>query len=133
VNSARPSGLCSWNGRTNLDNIAIGIEIVNSGDEPFPNKQIIAVATLSKQIIKRYEIAPNNIVAHGDIAPTRREDVSGYFDWNLFYSQLQLFPRLFETNLTKEEQHMIIFSANSTQYEPRIETLQKNLKRYSMF
>ncbi|KKF37887.1 N-acetylmuramoyl-L-alanine amidase [Erwinia tracheiphila] len=85
------AGVSSWNGRSNLNDSSIGIEIVNSGftDDvngqrtwyPFSEKQITAVAALAKDIIHRYQITPDNVIGHADIAPLRKQDPGKLFPW----------------------------------------------------
>ncbi|MGE9550166.1 N-acetylmuramoyl-L-alanine amidase [Erwinia amylovora] len=85
------AGISSWNGRSNLNDTSIGIEIVNPGYTDtmlgkrtwyrFNEKQIAAVALLAKDIIDRYQIAPDNVVGHSDIAPLRKQDPGKLFPW----------------------------------------------------
>ncbi len=77
------AGKSSWRGRESLNDYSVGIEIVNPGHEfgycPFPAKQIKAVVELSKSIVKRHAIPPIHVVAHSDIAPSRKEDPGELF------------------------------------------------------
>ena len=85
------AGVSSWNGRTNLNDSSIGIEIVNPGYTdnmlghrtwyPFGEKQIAAIAALAKDIMHRYQIAPDNLIGHSDIAPLRKQDPGKLFPW----------------------------------------------------
>jgi N-acetylmuramoyl-L-alanine amidase len=85
------AGVSTWNGRSNLNDTAIGIEIVNPGytDKllggrtwyPYNEKQIAAVALLAKDIIDRYQISPDNVIGHSDIAPLRKQDPGKLFPW----------------------------------------------------
>jgi len=79
------AGISYWRGYKNVNNIAIGIEIVNKGHEfdyeAFPPVQMEAVASLALDIIKRHKILARNVVAHSDIAPTRKSDPGELFDW----------------------------------------------------
>lgn len=79
------AGLSSWRGNTNINQRSIGIEIQNPGHEfgyrPFPAAQMKMVAWLCKDIVSRHDIPPRNVVAHSDIAPTRKEDPGELFDW----------------------------------------------------
>ena len=84
-NTAWHAGVSFWRGHQNVNNISIGIEIVNPGHEwgyrPFPKIQTEAVAELCADIIRRHAIAARNVVAHSDIAPERKEDPGELFDW----------------------------------------------------
>ena len=48
---------------------------------PFPDEQIQRIIALSKQIIQKYGIDPENVVGHADVAPTRKIDPGPCFPW----------------------------------------------------
>ncbi|HST36022.1 MAG TPA: N-acetylmuramoyl-L-alanine amidase [Allosphingosinicella sp.] len=79
------AGRSYWRGMQMLNSASIGIEIVNPGHEfgyrPFPEEQMEALLPLLAAIVRRYNIAPANVVGHSDIAPTRKEDPGELFDW----------------------------------------------------
>ncbi|MEK0082589.1 N-acetylmuramoyl-L-alanine amidase [Benzoatithermus flavus] len=79
------AGASWWQGRANLNDVSIGIELVNPGHawgyRPFPAAQMRAVAALARDILGRRPIPPSRVVAHSDIAPTRKEDPGELFDW----------------------------------------------------
>ncbi|WP_434779603.1 N-acetylmuramoyl-L-alanine amidase [Neisseria sp. Ec49-e6-T10] len=88
--SAWHAGNSYWRGRTHLNNVSIGIEIVNQGNaiddqevgwEPYTDEQIEVLIVLLKDIAHRYNIEPNNIIGHSDIAPTRKNDPGPAFNW----------------------------------------------------
>lgn len=85
------AGVSSWRGHTNINQRSIGIEIVNPGHEfgyrEFPKTQMEAVAVLSKEILARHPIPARNVVAHSDVAPTRKEDPGELFDWKTLAAQ----------------------------------------------
>jgi N-acetylmuramoyl-L-alanine amidase len=85
-NCAWHAGVSYWRGHNNVNNISIGIEIVNPGHEfgyrMFPQIQMNAVADLCKDIITRNKIAPTNVVGHSDVAPLRKEDPGELFNWH---------------------------------------------------
>ncbi|WP_147457708.1 N-acetylmuramoyl-L-alanine amidase, partial [Serratia plymuthica] len=85
------AGVSKWGSRNNLNDTAIGIEIVNlaSGEgeditfPPFNPQQIAAVTQLAQNILQRYpDITPINVVAHSDIAPGRKSDPGPQFPWH---------------------------------------------------
>lgn len=80
------AGVSEWRGETNINSASIGIEIVNGGHEfglpEFPDTQINAVITLSKDIINRREILPSSVLGHSDIAPARKQDPGENFPWS---------------------------------------------------
>lgn len=78
------AGQSAWAGETDLNSASIGIEIVHPGHidpRPYPPAQIAAVIALSKDICARHAIAPENVLAHSDIAPRRKIDPGEFFPW----------------------------------------------------
>ncbi|MCW3161372.1 N-acetylmuramoyl-L-alanine amidase [Chryseobacterium oryctis] len=94
------AGVSAWRNDKNLNDTSIGIEIVNSGYTadasgkrlfvPFNDDQIKKVAALAKDIITRYQIPATNVLAHSDIAPTRKQDPGPLFPWKKLYDQYQI-------------------------------------------
>ncbi|RKS97446.1 N-acetylmuramoyl-L-alanine amidase [Chryseobacterium defluvii] len=94
------AGVSSWRTDKNLNDTSIGIEIVNSGYTadsigkrifvPFSDAQIKKVAALAKDIITRYQIPATNVLAHSDIAPTRKQDPGPLFPWKRLYDEYQI-------------------------------------------
>jgi N-acetylmuramoyl-L-alanine amidase len=88
--AAHHAGPSEWQGRTFLNASSIGIEIVNDGWRdtpagrswmPYPPQQVEAVVALVKDIVRRHGISPDRVVAHADIAPTRKQDPGPLFPW----------------------------------------------------
>lgn len=79
------AGISYWRGRRALNDVSIGIEIVNPGHEwgyrPFPAAQIAAVTALCRQILARHPIPPGHVLGHSDIAPNRKQDPGELFPW----------------------------------------------------
>jgi N-acetylmuramoyl-L-alanine amidase len=79
------AGVSSWGGDADINSRSIGIEICNPGHEfgypDFPTRQIAAVTTLCRSILTRNVIRPENIVAHSDVAPARKQDPGEKFPW----------------------------------------------------
>ncbi|MGZ3306143.1 MAG: peptidoglycan recognition protein family protein [Asticcacaulis sp.] len=79
------AGVSFWKGETRLNDVSIGIEIVNPGHEfgyrDFPAVQIDAVIGLLDGIRSRWDIADSRILGHSDIAPARKEDPGEKFPW----------------------------------------------------
>ncbi|MDQ1097165.1 MULTISPECIES: N-acetylmuramoyl-L-alanine amidase [Chryseobacterium] len=94
------AGISSWRNDKNLNDTSIGIEIVNNGYTadstarrifvPFSEDQIKKVAALAKDIVTRYQIPPTNVLAHSDIAPTRKQDPGPMFPWKKLYDEYQI-------------------------------------------
>jgi N-acetylmuramoyl-L-alanine amidase len=85
------AGVSHWAGRDNLNDTALGIEIVNLASEPTPGQfifpdfeqsQIDAVRELASNILMRYpDITPKNVMGHADVAYLRKSDPGPKFPW----------------------------------------------------
>lgn len=85
------AGVSSWKGEGDLNTRSIGIEIVNPGHEfgyrLFPDAQIRAVSDLCLAVMARHRILPENVLAHSDVAPDRKEDPGELFPWKMMAQQ----------------------------------------------
>jgi N-acetylmuramoyl-L-alanine amidase len=77
----------------------------------------------------RYNVKPNNIVGHADIAPGRKFDPSGYFDWKRFNSKIGIFNGLFNSKLSPEDQKKVLMDWSVGKAQ-EIGSLQKKLADY---
>lgn len=79
------AGVSQWAGETDINSASIGIEIAHPGHAgglpPFPDHQIDAVTRLSQDIVQRWQMRPDHVLAHSDIAPERKEDPGELFPW----------------------------------------------------
>tara|TARA_B100001175_G_C19493972_1_gene634220 strand:- start:18 stop:767 length:750 start_codon:yes stop_codon:yes gene_type:complete len=79
------AGISFWKNFKSLNKYSIGIEISNPGHDynykKFSKKQINSILKLSKFLIKKYKIKPQNILGHSDIAPHRKKDPGEKFPW----------------------------------------------------
>src|ERR1700749_4041939 len=82
------AGVSSWGGESDINARSIGIEICNPGHDfgypDFPARQIAGTIALCRSILKRHIIRPENVVAHSDVAPARKQDPGEKFPWKLF-------------------------------------------------
>jgi N-acetylmuramoyl-L-alanine amidase len=82
------AGVSTWGGDPDINSRSIGIEVCNPGHEfgypDFPPRQIAATITLCRSILTRNIIRPENIVAHSDVAPSRKQDPGEKFPWKRF-------------------------------------------------
>ena len=74
-------GNASWGKNTDINSASIGIELDNNGFEPFSEAQINSLVALLTRLKKDYNIPTANIIAHSDIAPSRKSDPSAFFPW----------------------------------------------------
>ena len=78
------AGIAYWRGiDTDLNSHSVGIEIGNLslGQQDFTQAQIEKLIPFCLGLIKKYNLDPRNIVAHSDIAPTRKPDPGICFPW----------------------------------------------------
>jgi len=68
------AGAGEWAGITDVNSHSIGIELANDGAEPFAHRQMQALEQMLRGIRARWKIAPNRIIGHSDMAPTRKRD-----------------------------------------------------------
>jgi N-acetylmuramoyl-L-alanine amidase len=82
---AQHAGVSLWHGDNDINSRSIGIEIANPGHDfgypDYPKPQIDAVIALCRDIIARKKIPPNFVLAHSDVAPTRKQDPGEKFPW----------------------------------------------------
>ena len=77
------AGRSQWSSDFDLNSSSIGIELDNSGDEPFPGAQIDALLRLLADVQARYRIPAPNFLGHADVSPGRKVDPSAHFPWRL--------------------------------------------------
>ena len=76
------AGKSAWKGVPNTNNYAIGIELVNlnDGQDTYPDEQHQANVRLCAYLCRKYNIKPEDIMGHLDIAipKGRKTDPRGY-------------------------------------------------------
>ena len=85
LNVAWHAGKSKWKKFSNLNDVSLGIELVNRGHrlgyQNFSNKQILSLIRLCKILKKKYLIKTENFLGHSDIAPLRKNDPGEKFPW----------------------------------------------------
>lgn len=100
-----------WKGLKDINSLSCGIEIVGWGFEdkhvpesttrtecktvegadqswfPFPEVQLTKVATLCKDLQKRWNIQPQFFIGHSDLAPGRKTDPGPLFPWERLHRE----------------------------------------------
>jgi N-acetylmuramoyl-L-alanine amidase len=80
------AGAGTWKGETDINSRSIGIEIVHPGHAgglpPYPEVQVDAVIALARDILGRWPMSPERVLAHSDVAPERKEDPGETFPWD---------------------------------------------------
>ncbi len=80
---ANHAGVGRWGNDTDLNSSSIGIEIDNSGTEPYSEVQLQSLMTLLSTLKSRYKIPTANFIGHSDVAPRRKVDPAN-FPWKRF-------------------------------------------------
>lgn len=75
------AGAGRWAGLTDLNDASIGIELDNDGSEAFAEPQVAALLRLLDDLCTRLSIPRHAVIAHADLAPTRKADPSVQFPW----------------------------------------------------
>jgi N-acetylmuramoyl-L-alanine amidase len=89
------AGAGAWAGAGDVNSRSIGVELVNSGQEPFPEPQMAALERLLSGLLTRHRLPPQAVIAHSDMAPDRKSDPGARFDWRRLAAQgLSVWPDL---------------------------------------
>lgn len=75
------AGSGRWGTITDVNSASIGIELDNNGESAFPPPQIAALLRLLDDLCTRLEIPRAQVIAHADMAPTRKRDPGPLFPW----------------------------------------------------
>ncbi|MBB3993475.1 N-acetylmuramoyl-L-alanine amidase [Sulfitobacter undariae] len=75
------AGAGEWGGVDDINSRSIGIELDNRGNHPFSAPQVEALEVLLRGIMTRWDIRPDSVIGHSDMAPGRKTDPGPYFDW----------------------------------------------------
>jgi N-acetylmuramoyl-L-alanine amidase len=74
------AGESSWSTLKNMNNYAVGIEIVGpQSNGGFSNPQRATVAQLVQELMRDLRIPRENVLRHKDVSPGRKTDVSDRF------------------------------------------------------
>jgi N-acetylmuramoyl-L-alanine amidase len=91
------AGAGAWGAVGDVNSRSIGIELANSGAQPFAEPQMAALERLLAGIMARWRIPPERVIGHSDMAPARKSDPGRRFDWRrLSHGGLSVWPRVTE-------------------------------------
>lgn len=87
------AGAGVWRGWDDINSRSIGIELANTGAEPFAGAQIRALEDLLAGAMARWDIPAQGVIAHSDMSPGRKSDPGVRFDWRrLALAGLSVWP-----------------------------------------
>lgn len=84
------AGESEFDGRKQVNDFSIGIELEGCDTKPFELEQYIELSKLTHSIQATFpEILTNRIIGHSDIAPGRKTDPGPFFQWEHYRELLQ--------------------------------------------
>jgi N-acetylmuramoyl-L-alanine amidase len=124
------AGHSFWRGETDINAHSIGLELVNPGHEwgyrPFTGAQMKTLTDLCKDIMARWNIDDENILAHSDVAPSRKEDPGEYFPWHeLAKHAIGVWPEFSDEDVVKAAGINIERALHDYGYDPRVKLRDK--------
>lgn len=75
------AGAGAWGSVGDVNSRSIGIELANDGAQPFGAPQMAALERLLAGIMARWQVRPERVIGHSDMAPERKRDPGPRFDW----------------------------------------------------
>lgn len=92
-NRAWHAGAGAWGDTCDVNSHSIGIEIANTGSQPFCEPQMAALERLMRGIMARWDIPADRVIGHSDCALGRKIDPGARFDWKrLAWQGLSIWP-----------------------------------------
>ena len=128
------AGVSSWKKFKFLNKNSIGIEISNPGHKfdykKFSYKQVNSILVLSKFLVNKYKIKPENILGHSDIAPNRKKDPGEKFPWQYLYKNKISYWHDFDERFLKEKRAQKISAKEKRKFITNLNKIgySKNLK-----
>jgi len=87
------AGAGAWAGAGDVNSRSIGIELANTGREPFAEPQMAALERVLAGVLDRHALPPEAVIGHSDMAPDRKRDPGSRFDWRrLALQNLSVWP-----------------------------------------
>lgn len=75
------AGAGAWGNVGDVNSRSIGIELANPGDRAFAPAQLDRLEALLAGILARWNIPPERVIGHSDMAVGRKADPGRWFDW----------------------------------------------------
>ncbi|MCL2473871.1 MAG: N-acetylmuramoyl-L-alanine amidase [Alphaproteobacteria bacterium] len=108
------AGISFWKNQIDMNSASIGIELSNPGHEfgyrPFTAPQLSSLKLLLEAIAKRHNMNRKRfLLAHSDIAPSRKQDPGELFPWEDFANHgFGVFPELNSNDFSDETDEAIL-------------------------
>jgi N-acetylmuramoyl-L-alanine amidase len=81
------AGAGEWQGLDDMNSRSIGIELDNDGESPFAAPLMDSLEALLVRITGVWDIPPDHVIGHSDMAPGRKIDPGRFFDWQRLASK----------------------------------------------
>jgi N-acetylmuramoyl-L-alanine amidase len=95
VDRAWHAGAGAWGAVGDVNSRSIGIELANTGAQPFSEPQMAMLEALLQEILTRWDMPPERVVGHSDMALGRKIDPGMRFDWRrLAIKGLSVWPEV---------------------------------------
>jgi len=75
------AGAGEWHGLTDMNSRSIGIELDNDGCQLFTEPLMASLEHVLSGILAAWDIPPQNVIGHSDMAPGRKFDPGPHFNW----------------------------------------------------
>ncbi|WP_424990629.1 N-acetylmuramoyl-L-alanine amidase [Fluviibacterium sp. S390] len=75
------AGAGAWAGQGDVNSRSIGIELDNDGQTPFSEPLMARLEALLGEVMANWQIVPQAVIGHSDMAPDRKSDPGARFDW----------------------------------------------------
>ena len=83
------AGSSSWRGRSGCNAFSIGIELEGTDTRPYSAKQYRRLSSTLRWLLRHFpRLSLDTIVGHSEIAPGRKTDPGGSFDWTRLLGNL---------------------------------------------
>ena len=80
------AGASRWRGRARCNDFSLGVELEGTPQQEFSDAQYVQLVRLVRAL--RASLPLREIAAHSDVAPGRKSDPGGRFDWPRLFSAL---------------------------------------------
>ena len=80
------AGVSRWRGRARCNDFSVGVELEGTPQHAFADAQYAQLAKLVRAL--RVALPLREVAAHRDVAPGRKSDPGGRFDWPRLFSAL---------------------------------------------
>lgn len=75
------AGAGEWHGLGDINSRSIGVELDNDGQGVFAEPLMQSLEALLGPMLAAWDIPPENVIGHSDMAPGRKFDPGPWFDW----------------------------------------------------